>query len=81
VAVFPNPTVGNVEVSFVLNQIEMVQMRLFSTDGKLMQTFPKQQLNGGLQRQNVDLAGFKSGIYVLHIQTGETWEAVRVVVK
>lgn len=81
VAAFPNPTAGNVEISFVLNQIEEVEMRLFSADGKLMQNFQKQKLNGGLQRQNIDLTGFKSGVYLLYVQTGETRDAVRIMVE
>ena len=78
--VFPNPTAGNVEVSFVLNQIDTIEMQLFSTDGKLMQQFPKQRLNGGLQRMNFDFSAFKTGVYILQIQTGETREAVKIVV-
>jgi len=78
--VFPNPTAGNVEVSFVLNQIDTIEMQLFSTDGKLMQQFPKQRLNGGLQRMNFDFSAFKTGVYILQIQTGETKEAVKIVV-
>lgn len=78
---FPNPTDGETTISFVLDQIETIDVQLFGIDGQLMQSFPKEKLNGGLQQLTLDLSAYKPGIYIIEMQTSGTRAATKVIIE
>ncbi len=71
--VLPNPTEGNFDITFGLNQSETVSMDVYSMDGKLAkQLLSASQFGAGNFRQSFNVSAFPAGIYMLHIKIGDS---------
>ena len=69
-SVFPNPSSGEVRIQFPYPNTT-VQLRLWSTDGRLL-LHKKQQ--SGIHLLRVDLSPFENGVFLYEIKNGnEKW--------
>lgn len=69
-SVYPNPTKGDVNLSFFLEQADQVNVRLFSPSGKLVQSNELGNLPAGHQNVMVSTSSLAEGIYIMKIETG-----------
>lgn len=67
IAVLPNPTAGNLEVNYDLQQFESVTLDLFDVQGKKMKTYPLSPLSRTYHIDNLEL---DNGIYFYRL-TGD----------
>jgi hypothetical protein len=75
----PNPTADQVKLSFVLNQIDAVEIEVRSLAGDLLQKFTKGDFNAGANHFYVDLSSFATGIYFITATTSESTATVKIV--
>jgi hypothetical protein len=70
--VYPNPSNGNYNFIYQLNQSETVSLKVYDINGKLVKQLSLMG-NGSLQKAQVDLepAKFAPGIYLLSAESGE----------
>ncbi len=78
----PNPTKGEMVVEFELKNNSSVNLALYNLTGQqVAQLFHANQLNSGLQRQQVDLSALPQGAYFLQLRTDEQVTTIKVVVE
>ena len=65
--VYPNPFTETVQVQFSKAKNGLVQIRIFSVDGALLQSFEKQK--DGIMW--LDLSRLAQGLYILQVNTAE----------
>jgi PKD repeat protein len=78
--VFPNPTNGKLTIDFNANLISQASVRVYNSLGHLVFEQKSIALSANRQ-QEIDLGGQAEGIYLIHIQQGETSQYQRIVLK
>ncbi|MDA3942738.1 MAG: peptide-N-glycosidase F-related protein [Bacteroidetes bacterium] len=73
---YPNPTTGALQLSS-LNNEKMQRIDLYQLNGKLAATY---QLNG-VADYRIDLSNQMPGIYLIRVQTTNTTDVIKIVVK
>ena len=68
-SVFPNPTSGQTEVIFNSYSKEEVNLKVFSSDGRVVVDMPLDATPGG-NRFELDLSNHEQGLYFITITTG-----------
>ena len=68
-SVYPNPTNGEVNVDFVLEDSSNVTLRLTSIQGQVIKEVKMNGLTGGSQTTTLDLSNQASGLYFVTITT------------
>lgn len=69
--VYPNPSQGHSQIDFELIKASPVQVHIRDMQGRVLQTASYGQLQAGEHRQELDLNGFASGMYLVELQTGK----------
>ncbi|MCB0642000.1 MAG: T9SS type A sorting domain-containing protein [Phaeodactylibacter sp.] len=77
-ALAPNPSNGQADLRFVLDQAETVQINLFDLTGQLVKTL-SYDLSAGLHNQHLDLQDLQSGIYLVQLQSASGFGSTRLV--
>ena len=75
----PNPFQNNIEIKFTLDKISTVDIYLYDSLGRLIQSFPKGKKNGGTQSTQLIIKDLEKGIYIIPLQTDEGIESIKVV--
>jgi hypothetical protein len=78
--VYPNPTIGVVNVQFTNHNSPITQIHVFDAYGKLVDVVETRH-GTSLQTLRIDLSGFASGVYYVKAVAGGNVVAVRKVVK
>ncbi|MFH2095763.1 MAG: PKD domain-containing protein, partial [Bacteroidota bacterium] len=73
-SLYPNPTTGDVTLQFSSTAIRNIEV--YNILGKKMMS-----LNSNENRQNIDLAGFSKGVYIIQVREKERIITGRVVLK
>jgi PKD repeat protein len=68
---YPNPAQDVLNVSFITNENEAVQIRLFDMNGKLIQDGIQFE-GAGIFEKQIDLSSIPSGIYLIEITTSKS---------
>ena len=69
--IFPNPALENLSVEFFIEAKDTVQVKVFSVDGKLIQSFEKKAVELGSQLFDINISNLVSGQYYLQVSNGE----------
>jgi hypothetical protein len=67
-AIYPNPTINSVSISFNLNSKTNVSAQLLSVDGKVLQTIDKGVVGEGVHRLSLEPA--TKGTYLIRLTIG-----------
>ncbi len=68
ITIFPNPSTGNFTIIKPIELIEVIELKLLSSDGKLIL---QKSILENQNSINVDLATYSKGVYFLHLNVGE----------
>ncbi len=74
--VFPNPSLGTFRLYLSFAGMQPADIELYSTDGKKLQSEIIKQSNGVF---DINAAGYKPGIYLLHITRGNFVKTIKLV--
>ena len=80
-AIFPNPTNGNTQLSFNLAQATAVNATVYNLIGEAVLTQDFGTLSAGEQRQVIDFGGLNAGVYLVSVQAGDETSTLRVTVQ
>ena len=78
--IYPNPTRGLFNISFVSDDIVTLELSVLDAYGKVIMTENKEMFVGEYTKQ-VDLSEYPQGIYMVHIKTNNSFITKRVVVQ
>lgn len=67
---YPNPFNPSTEIRFNLQERTDVELKVYDTSGRLVQTLINEELPAGLYRQMFDGSGLASGVYLYQLVTG-----------
>jgi hypothetical protein len=77
---YPNPSTGEVNLQFNLENASMVTLRVYDFMGKLIQSFKEgTQYYSGLNAEELNLSLLKGGVYTIQVATKE-WVASKSLV-
>jgi hypothetical protein len=68
-SVFPNPSSGNVTISFSLSQKEKVSIKLFDISGRLVKVWADNVFEKGEHRINWLVGNINAGYYIIKLKT------------
>lgn len=71
VQLYPNPANEQINLTFDFEALQNITIQIYNAAGQLVQT---ENLNGtkGTNKQNINIQNLNTGIYFLHLQSGET---------
>lgn len=75
--IFPNPTADLVQIQWVLEQSEMVEVSLWNSLGQRVEVFSS--LEGRQQHLELDLSDYANGVYWLRMEVDGNWLSRKVV--
>lgn len=78
--VYPNPTLGNLNVEVTLGQVMDVTIDIFAADGRWVKSITRNNMVNGTQTVSLDVSDLTNGNYILRLQTGTTSNTARFVV-
>ncbi|MCF6212896.1 MAG: T9SS type A sorting domain-containing protein [Flavobacteriaceae bacterium] len=67
IKIYPNPTRGDITISFILDKPSSVEMNLFNIDGKKIKELFKQEVSSGKQNINFSTDRLARGVYFVQI--------------
>ena len=76
ITLLPNPSFGEIEIQSLIFESGETELQVFTTSGQLV---IKKIIASRSYAQNVDLSGFKNGIYVIHLRSGKHFSASKLV--
>lgn len=76
---FPNPAVDNTTLEIQLPQTERMEIRIFDSGGKFIQSVYSGEIQRGHFRQGIELNGMQPGMYLIIIQSKNFNETIRVI--
>ncbi len=79
--VYPNPLVNDMTLSFVLSDISDVSCKMFTVQGKEIESWSLGHLNAGKNVINLPLKPVNSGMYTIQLQTNDSRTSFKVFVK
>lgn len=68
---YPNPVRNNVTFSFFIDNTTKYNIRIYSTNGKLVKELQSSQVSRGKYQFTEDLSGLKSGTYIYTLTTNK----------
>lgn len=80
VYVYPNPTNNNLNVSFHLNQKEVVSLELYDLTGRIVYTHHESKTSPGLNYSTVNCSELSVGTYLLKVRKNNSASVVKVVI-
>ncbi|MEM9820765.1 MAG: T9SS type A sorting domain-containing protein [Bacteroidota bacterium] len=78
-AVTPNPSYGQMNIAYRLEEIQDVQLQLFSSEGLVLQAWQFTAQASGQQNHDLDLDNHPAGIYYLALKTTKNKQIQKVV--
>ena len=78
--IYPNPTRGLFNISFIAEKVDNFEITIVDAFGKLVSKEDKQDFIGEYTKQ-VDLSDFPRGIYMLKIRTQDSFVSKRIVLQ
>ena len=78
--VYPNPTKGIFNISFVSDEVNSFELTIIDAFGKLIEMENKEMFIGEFTKQ-VNLSEYPQGIYMVQIKTNDSFISKRVVVQ
>ena len=75
--VFPNPTHGEFEISFSVEEKDQLDVKLYSTTGQVIFEDHKSEYSG-IYGKRVNLSGSPVGVYFLSVQVGDVTKVEKV---
>ena len=78
--VYPNPTRGLFNISFIAEKIDNFEIIIVDAFGKLVSQEEKQDFIGEFTKQ-VDLSDYPRGIYMIQIRTNDSFISKRIVLQ
>ncbi len=75
----PNPFQNNIDLAFTLEKISTVDIHLYDSLGRLIQSFPQGKRNGGTQSIQLTIKDLNKGIYIISLQTEEGVQSVKII--
>ena len=78
--IYPNPTRGIFNISFVAEEVDNFEITIIDAFGKIISHENKQDFIGEYTKK-VDLSNMKKGIYMIKIRTKESFTSKRIVVQ
>ncbi|MGY8987203.1 MAG: T9SS type A sorting domain-containing protein, partial [Flavobacteriales bacterium] len=78
--IYPNPTRGLFNISFVSEEVNNFEIMLVDAFGKVIMKENKQQFIGEYTKQ-VDLSTYSKGIYMVKIRTNDSFVSKRILVQ
>lgn len=75
----PNPFQNIIKLDFTLDKISTVDIYLYDSLGRLIQSFPKGIKNGGTQSTGLEIKDLDKGIYIISLQTEEDVQSIKIV--
>jgi hypothetical protein len=78
--IYPNPTRGLFNISFIAEKVDNFEIIIVDAFGKLVSKEDKQDFIGEYTKQ-VDLSDFPRGIYMLQIRTQDSFVSKRIVLQ
>ena len=80
VRAFPNPTNGNTNLAFTINEANNVEVQLYDIAGKLMATaLPKQHFEKGTHQTTLPTEGVAKGVYIYKVVIGKETVSGKVI--
>lgn len=81
--VSPNPSNGNIEISFQLNNTKNLQFSLYDINGRYIQTLKKEQPYNGTNTLRFDLTkeSIASGTYFIHIESKINVQMIKIIIQ
>lgn len=67
IVVYPNPTSGNVKISFSVDELAKTSISIKDITGKTLQYINKGNLSTGIYTEQIDLSNFVKGIYLFEL--------------
>jgi aminopeptidase N len=77
--VYPNPSAGNIEVSFKLSKSANVKLSIFDFSGKEILIQSEEKLSIGNHSRNLKISQFSSGTYILNLNVDGMNESRKLV--
>jgi len=74
----PNPFQNNLKLDFTLEKISTVEIHLYDSLGRLIQSFPKQIKNAGTQSIELMIRNLHKGIYIISLQTEDHIQSIKL---
>lgn len=74
-ALYPNPTSGAVQLSFVQAEAGKVTVHIYDHTGRILKTVPRGLLDAGFHELSMDLSDMEAGSYIYELHAGK--EALR----
>ena len=78
--VFPNPTEGIVNISFLSEELDNFEISVLDAFGKIVLSEEKQDFIGEYTKK-LDLSSYPKGIYIIHLRTQESFVSKRIVLQ
>jgi len=78
--VYPNPTRGLFNISFIVEKIDNFEITIVDAFGKLVSQEEKQDFIGEYTKQ-VNLSDYPRGIYMVQIRTNDSFVSKRIVLQ
>ena len=78
--IYPNPTNGKFNISFVSEEEDKFEIIIIDTFGKIISSTEKQNFIGEYTKI-VDLSNFPKGVYIVQIKTQESFVTKRIVLQ
>jgi len=79
VTIYPNPVSSSTTIEINTNESQNVQVTVFDVIGKTVINIPKQELQSGSMKINLDLTGLNNGLYFCQIRTNENLQTVKLI--
>jgi hypothetical protein len=78
--VYPNPTKGFFNISFVSEELDNFEISIVDAFGKIVSNEAQQNFIGEYTKQ-VDLSAYPRGIYMVQIKTQDSFVSKRIVLQ
>lgn len=81
-SIAPNPTQDKqLHFTFTLDEVQNTTITLYDTLGRTVKELPLNQLNSGINYQNVDANNLESGLYICKLATPTASKSLQVIIK
>lgn len=79
--VYPNPAEGFTTVSFDATSGGTLQINVVDIHGRVVRNINNLEYNSGNNIYSIDVQGLSAGMYLLNVQTGNTYNTQRLIIK
>ena len=76
---YPNPVSSHTIIEYSVQMADMVTMKIFNSEGKLVLFPVKEYSNGGKFQLNLNMSGFKPGLYFCQLNNGGKVSTIKLI--